>query len=142
VSDVTRIFDRAKAGDPKAAEELLPLVYEDLRRFAVSRMAHDAPGQTLQPTALVHEAWLRLSAASRSRWRNREQFYAMAAEVMRRLLVDRERRRRSSASQDSASLEPAGLPMIGRIAPMDVAATVLDPSARGARRRFYRITPP
>src|ERR687888_2424148 len=95
MSDVTRILDRAQQGDAKAAEELLPLVYDELRRLAAHKMAGEAPGQTLQPTALVHEAWLRLSRESRSEWKNREHFYAVAAEAMRRILVDRARRRRS-----------------------------------------------
>jgi len=92
---VTRILEAVERGDPLAAEELLPLVYDELRRLAAARMANEAPGQTLRPTALVHEAWLRLSQESRTAWRNRQQFYAMAAEVMRRILVDRARRRRS-----------------------------------------------
>lgn len=93
MSEITVILERAQAGDSSAAEQLLPLVYEELRRLAASRMAREAPGQTLQPTALVHEAWLRLSQNSRSEWRNRDQFYAVAAEIMRRILVDRARRR-------------------------------------------------
>ena len=96
MSDVTHIIDRAQQGDPKAAEELLPLVYDELRRLAASKMRREPAGQTLQPTALVHEAWLRLSKEGGSHWKNRDHFYAMAAEVMRRLLVDRARRRRSS----------------------------------------------
>jgi RNA polymerase sigma factor (TIGR02999 family) len=95
VSDVTQILERVEHGDCKAAEELLPLVYDELRKLAASKMAHEPPGQTLQPTALVHEAWLRLSQQERSGWKNREQFYAIAAEVMRRILVDRARRRRT-----------------------------------------------
>jgi len=95
MADVTQFLGAIGAGDPKAAEELLPLVYEELRRLAAHKMAHEVPGQTLQPTALVHEAWLRLSQQSRSEWKNRDQFYAMAAEVMRRILVDRARRRRT-----------------------------------------------
>jgi RNA polymerase sigma factor (TIGR02999 family) len=92
---VTQILDAVGAGDPQAAEKLLPLVYEELRRLAAVKMANEAPGQTLQPTALVHEVWLRLSQQSRTDWKNREQFYAVASEVMRRILVDRARRRRS-----------------------------------------------
>ena len=92
---VTQIIEAAGAGDGQAAEKLLPLIYDELRRLAAAKMAHEPPGQTLQPTALVHEAWLRLSQETRSAWRNRQQFYAMAAEVMRRILVDRARRRRS-----------------------------------------------
>ena len=95
VSEVTRVLDGVQEGDPKASDELLPLVYDELRRLAAHKMAREAPGQTLQPTALVHEAWLRLSHQSRSTWKNREQFYAIAAEIMRRILVDRARRRRS-----------------------------------------------
>jgi RNA polymerase sigma factor (TIGR02999 family) len=95
VSNVTRLLGHAQEGDPSAAEELLPLVYNELRRLAAAKMASEGPGQTLQPTALVHEAWLRLSQQSRSVWKNQEHFFAMAAEVMRRILVDRARRRRS-----------------------------------------------
>lgn len=95
MSDITRILDRAQQGDPMAAEELLPLVYEELRQLAASKMRREPAGQTLQPTALVHEAWLRLSKEAGSHWKSRDQFYAMAAEVMRRLLVDRARRHRS-----------------------------------------------
>lgn len=95
MSEVTRILDRAQQGDPNAAEELLRLVYEELRKLAAHKMAGEAPGQTLQPTTLVHEAWLRLSNESGSRWKNREHFYALAAEMMRWILVDRARRRQS-----------------------------------------------
>jgi RNA polymerase sigma factor (TIGR02999 family) len=93
VSDVTQILDRAQSGDPKAAEELLPLVYDELRRLAAARMAHEAPGQTLQPTALVHEAWLRLTGSIRQEWRGREHFFSAAAEAMRRILVENARRK-------------------------------------------------
>jgi RNA polymerase sigma factor (TIGR02999 family) len=95
MSDITRILESAQAGDPTAADQLLPLVYEELRKLAAAKMAREIPGQTLQPTALVHEAWLRLSQQSDARWKNREHFYAMAAEVMRRILVDRARRRQA-----------------------------------------------
>jgi RNA polymerase sigma factor (TIGR02999 family) len=93
MSDVTRILERVEQGDPKAAGELLPLVYEELRRLAAHRLAGEAPGQTLQPTALVHEAWLKLSGAENRNWNGREHFFAAAAEAMRRILVDRARRR-------------------------------------------------
>jgi len=95
MGDLTRINDCVQHGDSRAADELLPLVYDELRRLAAVKMAHEQPGQTLQPTALVHEAWLRLSQQAGARWQNREQFYAVAAEVMRRILVDRARRRRA-----------------------------------------------
>jgi RNA polymerase sigma factor (TIGR02999 family) len=93
VSEVTRICERVEQGDPTAAEELLPLVYEEFRRLAAAKMAHEAPGQTLQPTALVHEAWLRLGADAQPAWQNRAHFFAAAAEAMRRILIDRARRR-------------------------------------------------
>jgi len=92
VSDVTKIPNSIHSGDPKAGEELLPLVYDELRRLAASKMAHEALGQTLQPTALVHEAWLRL-VDERHEWSNRKHFFCVAAEAMRRILVDRARRR-------------------------------------------------
>jgi RNA polymerase sigma factor (TIGR02999 family) len=93
MSDVTRILDRVQHGDPKAAEELLPLVYEELRRLATQRMAREAAGQTLQPTALVHEAWLRLAGNEGARFENRSHFFGAAAEAMRRILIERARRR-------------------------------------------------
>jgi RNA polymerase sigma factor (TIGR02999 family) len=77
----------------RGAEELLPLVYEELRRLAASKLAQEAPGQTLQPTALVHEAWLRLSSSPGRNWNGRGHFYAAAAEAMRRILIDRARRK-------------------------------------------------
>ena len=80
-------------GELPPAEELLPLVYEELRRLAAHKMAQEAPGQTLQPTALVHEAWLRLGADGQPVWKNRAHFFAAAAEAMRRILVERARRR-------------------------------------------------
>jgi len=93
MSDVTRFLDAMDAGDPKAAQELLPFVYEQLRRIAAAKMAQEAPGQTLQPTALVHEAWLRLGGDSQPRWQNRAHFFSSAAEAMRRILVENARRK-------------------------------------------------
>jgi len=93
VNDVTRILQRAQAGDTKAASELLPLVYAELRRLAAAKMAHEAPGLTLQPTALVHEAWLRLGGDGQPDWQNRAHFLGAAAEAMRRILVDNARRK-------------------------------------------------
>src|SRR5438132_6892118 len=78
---------------PNAAQELLPLVYDELRRLAAHKMANEPPGQTLQPTALVHEAWLRLAGSAAQTWNNREHFFRAAAEAMRRILVDRARQR-------------------------------------------------
>jgi RNA polymerase sigma factor (TIGR02999 family) len=95
VSAFTRILERIKPGDPKAADELLPLVYEELRRLAAAKMALEIPGQTLQPTALVHEAWLRLAGNDNRKWNDRTHFFAAAAEAMRRILVDNARRKRA-----------------------------------------------
>jgi RNA polymerase sigma factor (TIGR02999 family) len=95
VSDVTRILERAQAGDPSAAAELLPLVYDELRRLAAAKMAHEAPGQTLQPTAVVHEAWLRLGGDVDQLWHGRAHFFGAAAEAMRRILIENARRKRA-----------------------------------------------
>src|SRR6185436_7343264 len=96
VSDVTRILDAAQKGDPKAAEELLPLVYDELRKLASAKMAQEAAGQTLQPTALVHEAWLRLTGNLNSHWNGRAHFFGAAAEAMRRILIENARRKRAA----------------------------------------------
>ena len=92
MSDVTQLLNAAD-NDPKAAGELLPLVYEELRRLAAARMAGEWDTSTLQPTALVHEAWLRLAGADQTAWQNRGHFFAAAAEAMRRILIDRARRK-------------------------------------------------
>jgi RNA polymerase sigma factor (TIGR02999 family) len=105
VSDVTRVLERVQQGDPKAAEELLPLVYEELRKLAAARMANEQPGQTLQPTALVHEAWLRLGGDQQPHWQNRAHFFGAAAEAMRRILIDRARKRQLRASSGLAAPE-------------------------------------
>src|SRR6516162_6577275 len=94
MADVTRILDAIEQGDPHAAEQLLPLVYGELRRLAAQKMAQEAPGQTLQATALVHEAYLRLVDTDPApHWNGRGHFFAAAAEAMRRILVERARRR-------------------------------------------------
>ena len=93
VGDVTRMLDQVQQGDPKAAEELLPLVYDELRRLAAYRMSQEKPGQTLQATALVHEAWLRLAESSDQNWKSKARFFAAAAEAMRRILLDNARRK-------------------------------------------------
>lgn len=96
VNDVTRILDQIQQGDPNAAEQLLPLVYQELRRVAARRLALEKPGQTLQPTALVHEAYLRLVGhAPDKHWDHRGHFFAAAAEAMRRILVEKARRKQS-----------------------------------------------
>jgi RNA polymerase sigma factor (TIGR02999 family) len=95
MSDVTRILQSMESGDAKAAEELLPLVYGELRKLAASKMAHEAPNQTLQPTALVHEAWLRLTGNENVKWNGRAHFFGAAAEAMRRILIDNARRKQA-----------------------------------------------
>ena len=95
MTDVTRLLEAASAGDRQAAADLLPLVYDELRKLAAARMAAEAPGHTLQPTALVHEAYLRLlGPADADKWDGRGHFFAAAAEAMRRLLVDAARRKK------------------------------------------------
>jgi RNA polymerase sigma factor (TIGR02999 family) len=94
MSDVTQILERVEKGDEKAAEELLPLVYEELRKLAAHKMAQEQPGHTLQPTALVHEAWLRLvGKENQATFQNRAHFFGAAAEAMRRILIERARRK-------------------------------------------------
>jgi RNA polymerase sigma factor (TIGR02999 family) len=93
VSDVTQLLNAIAPGDPKAADQLLPLVYKELRKLAAAKMAQEKPGQTLQPTALVHEAWLRLGGSDAPSFQNRAHFFGAAAEAMRRILIERARRR-------------------------------------------------
>jgi RNA polymerase sigma factor (TIGR02999 family) len=117
MSEVTRILSAIEQGDPKAAEQLLPLVYDELRRLAAQKLAREAPGQTLQATALVHEAYMRLvgspSHMSDPSWYSRGHFFAAAAEAMRRILVDRARHKRAKKAGgdrhrlDLADIQPA-----------------------------------
>jgi RNA polymerase sigma factor (TIGR02999 family) len=93
MSDVTILLSAIDAGDPKAGEELLPLVYEELRKLAVVRMAHEKPGQTLQPTALVHEAWLKIAGDGKEHFANRRHFFKAAASAMQQILIDIARRK-------------------------------------------------
>jgi RNA polymerase sigma factor (TIGR02999 family) len=112
VSDVTRILTAIEQGDPHAAVKLLPLVYDELRKLAACRMANEAAGQTLQPTALVHEAWLRLVGRENPKFANRAHFFAAAAEAMRRILIDRARHKRAlrhGGGQQRVNLEHVDL---------------------------------
>lgn len=93
MSDVTQVLQAIQRGDGRASEELLPLVYNEMRRLAAARMAQEADGQTLQATALVHEAWLRMVGAGERTWQNRAHFFGAAAEAMRRILVENARRK-------------------------------------------------
>src|SRR5437660_1499399 len=114
MSEATQLLNAIEAGDPHASAQLLPLVYDELRRLAAQRMAQESPGQTLEATALVHEAYLRLVDTEKvQQWNNRGHFFAAAAEAMRRILVERARHRRSLKAggnlrrQDLADIELA-----------------------------------
>src|ERR1044072_8520125 len=112
MSDITRILTAIEQGDAAAADQLLPLVYEELRKLAAHRMANEAAGQTLQPTALVHEAWLRLVGEQNPKFANRAHFFAAAAEAMRRILIDNARRKsavRHGGGQQRVDIEQAQL---------------------------------
>jgi len=111
VNDVTQILNAAGESEALAANELLSLVYEELRRVAAVKMASEAPGQTLQATALVHEAWLRLSGDEKRRWNDRTHFFATAAETMRRILVDNARRKR--AARHGGGQQRVDMPELG-----------------------------
>src|SRR5437667_10273459 len=108
MSDATLLLTAVERGDPKAADQLLNLLYDELRRLASSKMARETPGQTLQPTALVHEAWLRLVGSKSPKFENRAHFFSAAAEAMRRILIDRARRKltqRHGGSLERVDLE-------------------------------------
>jgi RNA polymerase sigma factor (TIGR02999 family) len=115
VSEVTRILDAVAQGDSKAAEQLLPLVYNELRKLAAHKMASEAPGHTLQPTELVHEVWMRLTAGEEPHWANRAHFFGAAAEAMRRILVERARRRvawKRGGGAERVSLDEVEIPLV------------------------------
>ena len=109
MNDVTRILSAVEHGDPAAAEQLLPLVYDELRRLAAQRLAREKPGQTLQATALVHEAYLRLVGPQGPGWNGRGHFFAAAAEAMRRILVERARRKRRRKHGGGRSCQDSNL---------------------------------
>ena len=117
MSDVTQTLQAASAGDARAAAELLPLVYDELRRLAAHRLAGEAHEHTLQPTALVHEAWLKIAGTDQRIWQGRQHFFAAAAEAMRRILVDRARRRR--AAKRGSGMVPVELDEVEIPAPAD-----------------------
>jgi len=150
MSDVTRLLDAAASGDPQAAADLLPAVYDELRRLAAARMAAEAPGHTLAPTALVHEAYLCfVGPADDDRWQTRGHFFAAAAEAMRRILVESARRKRSEkhgGKRDRVDLRSvtaasaAGLPA-DELLDLDEALTALEAEDAGkaalVRLRFF-----
>jgi len=113
MSDITLMLESISAGDNHASEQLLPVVYDELRRLAAVRMSQEAAGQTLQPTALVHEAWLRLVGGQQQSWENRAHFFGAAAEAMRRILIERARRKsRLKRGSGQALLDIADLDVI------------------------------
>ena len=132
MSDVTSILGSMREGRPEAAEELLPLVYEELRKLAAARMAQERPGQTLQATALVHEAWLRLVQSEDQSWENRAHFFGAASEAMRRVLVDLARRKArlkhggGQARVDLDGLEIADTTPDEKVVLIDEALTLLE----------------
>ena len=108
ITDITRILSAAEQGDPCTAEELLPLIYGELRRLAVQKLAHEKPGQTLQATALVHEVYIRLvDTRQPQQWNSRGHFFAAAAEAMRRILIEQARRKRTARA--GVNLDRVGL---------------------------------
>ena len=147
MSDATRILNAIGGGDSKAAQDLLPLVYEELRKLAAHKMANEAPGQTLQPTALVHEAWLRLVGTENPQFEGRGHFFAAAAEAMRRILIDRARQKLSlkrgagAARVNLEDLEVASAADDDTLLAVDEALTKLareDPdSAEFIKLRFF-----
>ena len=123
MSDATRILSAIERGDAGAADQLLPIVYEELRRLATQRLSHERPGQTLQPTALVHEAYLRLVDAEQRNWDSRGHFFAAAAEAMRRILVESARRkRRLKHGGDRKRVGLTDVAVIGEAAPEELIA--------------------
>jgi RNA polymerase sigma factor (TIGR02999 family) len=131
VSEVTRILEQMQQGDAQAAEALFPLVYEELRQLAAQKMANEPPGQTLQATALVHEAWLRLGADQQPSWSNRRHFFGAAAEAMRRILIDRARKR--NRTRHGRGLERVALEGI------DVAADATDEQLLAVDEALQRL---
>jgi RNA polymerase sigma factor (TIGR02999 family) len=136
VADTIQLLNAAAQGDPRAAEELLPLVYDELRVLAAQKLEHEKPGQTLDPTALVHEAYLRLIGGNRQQWDGRGHFFAAAAEAMRRILIDQARRKQSQRQGGGLKRQP--------IEQVEIAAPepVLDILALDeALERFEKIDP-
>jgi RNA polymerase sigma factor (TIGR02999 family) len=137
MNDVTRILSDVAQGDPQAASQLLPLVYDELRRLAAQKLAHEPSGQTLQPTALVHEAYLRLVGGGEDQpWNSRGHFFAAAAEAMRRILVENARRkkyRKHAGGRTRQELDPE------QIASPEVSADLLE--LDGALTRLAAVEP-
>src|SRR5690349_15351970 len=152
MSEVTRILSAVEQGDPSAAERLLPLVYDELRKLAAQKVAQEKPGQTLQATALVHEAYLRLVDADRAQhWNSRGHFFAAAAEAMRRILVENARRKQAGKRGRGVrrlpidAVEPAAPEAPEDVLALDEALTRLaavdPPAAELVRLRFFAGLP-
>src|SRR6188474_3046378 len=125
MSDITQILNRIESGDPSAAEQLMPLVYDELRKLAAAKLVQEKPGQTLQATALVHDAYIRLVDVNLAQhWDSRGHFFAAAAEAMRRILVDAARRRDSL--KRGGGLERIDLPELAGLADNQVDLLALD----------------
>jgi len=152
MSDVTRILSQIEQGDPQAAEKLLPLVYDELRKLATVKLAQEKPGQTLQATALVHEAYVRLVDVEQAqRWSNRRHFFAAASEAMRRILIESARRKcspkygggRERQDLDGLNLQAAETPQ--ELLALDVAlkklAAIDKPAADVVELRFFAGLP-
>ena len=147
MSDVTRILTAIEGGDTRAADQLLPLVYNELRRLAAQRLSHEQPGQTLQATALVHEAYLRLVGAPDVSWKGRAHFFAAAAEAMRRILIESARRKkrikhgggrqRFELDEADAVEEPAPLDLIALDEALDKLATEDATKADLVKLRYF-----
>lgn len=140
MNDVTRILAAVQAGDPQASAQLLPLVYDALRQLAAQKMAQEQPGHTLQPTALVHEAYLRLvGTAEEGHWDNRGHFFAAAAEAMRRILVESARRKQSRKRGDLVrqDADPDDFPIAKAHDPLELLAIheALDRLAQRSSRK-------
>src|SRR6187401_3138277 len=145
MSDVTRILSQLEHGDPQAAEMLLPLVYDELRKLAAQKLAQEQPGQTLQATALVHEAYLRLVDVDEAQhWNSRGHFFAAAAEAMRRILVEQARRKkrlRHGGEARKRSIEENEPPILAPVDELDLLALneALDQLEAASSRRAQLV---
>jgi RNA polymerase sigma factor (TIGR02999 family) len=138
MSQFTQVLEQVQQGNPKAADELLPLVYEELRKLAAHKMASEAPGQTLQPTALVHEAWMRLTGHESKAWDNRGHFFAAAAEAMRRILIERARAKSRLRRGSRAEHVPLEHVTIASDDPPDTVLAVHEALARLSARDPFK----
>ncbi len=143
MTDVTQILSQIESGDPTAAEQLLPLVYDELRKLAAARLAHEKPGQTLQATALVHEAYLRLVDTTKAQhWNSRGHFFAAAAEAMRRILVESVRRKKNAkhgGQFDRVELESGHLAVSGQSIDLIALDEALDALAERDSRKAQLV---